>query len=97
MAKSKTERVLRGWGTPDGTITMPFSPATDGIVLGAFAPQTSANSYVFIYDNGANYMRAMSSGGTGYGMTFPAVKGHTYAEHLIGNVQTKKYTFIPFR
>ena len=95
MASGTVKKTVGGWGTPS-TVTMPFSPTKDGIVVAAFSPSTSANSWVFITDNGNSYMRAMSSGGTGYGMTFPTIHGHTYAVSNSGNLSSSTYTFIPF-
>lgn len=95
MASGNISKTVGGWGTPE-TITMPFAPTKDGIVVGAITPSTASNSYVFINDNGNQYMRAMSSGGTGYGMTFPVIHGHSYTIQTSGNVSASQYTFIPF-
>lgn len=95
MASGNISKTVGGWGTPE-TITMPFTPTKDGIVVGAITPSTASNSYVFINDNGNQYMRAMSSGGTGYGMTFPVIHGHAYTIQTSGNVSSSVYTFIPF-
>jgi hypothetical protein len=86
---------ITGWGTTS-TITLPYTPTTDGIVVASFSPQSASNSYVFILDDGQTYMRAMSSGGTGYGMTFPVISGHRYSVQTQGNVSSSTYTFIPF-
>ena len=84
-----------GWGTPTN-VTLPFTPTADGFVVGLFAPSTSANSWMFVSDNSSPYMRAMSSGGTGYGMSFPAVNGHSYTIQSSGNIGSSTWTFIPF-
>ena len=96
MATGTAKKTVGGWGTNEN-ISMPFTPTVDGIVVGAITPSTASNSYVFINDNGSPYMRAMSSGGTGYGMTFPVIHGHAYTIQTSGNVSSSTYTFIPFK
>lgn len=95
MASGNIAKTVGGWGTTS-TVTMPFTPTKDGIVVGAISPSSASNSWVFINDNGNSYMRAMSSGGTGYGMTFPVIHGHSYTIGNTGNVSSSVYTFIPF-
>ena len=83
------------WDT-SSSFTFPFTPTKDGFAVVAISPQTSANSYMFVYQSGVNYMRAMSSGGTGYGMSFPVKNGLIYTQQS-GNIGSYTATFIPFK
>lgn len=85
-----------GWDTPQ-TVTLPFTPTKDGFVVGLMAPNTSANSWMYINDDGSQYARAMSSGGTGYGMSFPVITSHSYTIANSGNIASSKFTYIPFK
>ena len=85
---------ISGWGT-DATFTFPFTPTKDGMAVVSISPQTSANSYMFVYKSGNTYMRGMSSGGTGYGMSFPVKESIQYTQQS-GNVGNYTATFIPF-
>lgn len=95
MASGTIAKTVGGWGATS-VVTMPFTPAKDGFISALFSPSTSSNSWVFIKDNGNEYARAMSSGGTGYGMSFPVIHGHTYTVSNTGNVGSSTYTFVPF-
>ena len=83
------------WDTST-SFTFPFTSTKDGFAVVAISPQTSANSYMFVYQSGNTYMRAMSSGGTGYGMSFPVKNGLAYTIQS-GNIGSYTATFIPFK
>ena len=94
MASGTVKKTIGGFGVPS-TVTLPYSPKTDGIVVGSFSPSTASNSWTFVYRNGDSYSRAMSSGGTGYGICFPVKAGENYT-HQQGNVANSTYTFFGF-
>lgn len=61
------------------TVTFPFTATKSGICIVNVAPPNSTASYLYITENGGIHARGYTTGGTTYTLTFPVVKGKTYA------------------
>lgn len=97
MSTSKTERVVKGWGTPE-VFTFPFTPTIDGYVVGFVAPSTSSASYLYINEDTTPWFRGCSTGGTSFGISFPARAGKEYKIANSSNIGSNStYRFVPFK
>lgn len=96
MATGTCKKIISGWGTPVG-ITFPYTPTKDGFIFGFVVPSTSSTSYVYITEGSDAWSRGTSTGGTAYGITFPARAGKEYKISSSSNVGSNTtYRFIPF-
>lgn len=96
MASGSVKTVGGAWGAVQ-SISFPFSPTKDGVVVGFVAPSSSSASYLYITDDGAAYVRGSSTAGSSFGFSFPAKAGHTYAISASSNIGSNSaYKFVPF-
>lgn len=96
MASGTIPKTVHGWGTPAG-ITFPYTPTKDGFIFGFVVPSTSSTSYVYITEGSDAWARGCSTGGTSYGISFPARAGKQYKISSYSNVGSNTtYRFIPF-
>ena len=65
-------------GEPE-TVTFPFTATKSGVCCVVVAPPTSAVSYLYVTENGGVHARGYTTGGVTYTLSFPVVKGKTYA------------------
>lgn len=73
-----TERFAKPIGDAE-TVTFPFTATKSGVCIVNVVPPNSAASYLYITENGGIHARGYTTGGVTYTLTFPVVKGKTYA------------------
>lgn len=61
------------------TETFPFTATKSGVCCVVVVPPTSAVSYLYVTENGGVHARGYTTGGITYTLSFPVVKGNTYA------------------
>lgn len=73
-----TERFAKPIGDAE-TETFPFTATKSGVCCVVVVPPTSAVSYLYVTENGGVHARGYTTGGITYTLSFPVVKGKTYA------------------